>query len=104
MQNTEVVRVSEKCSQVNLKDVIEDLGKRNISSVILEGGGTLNFSMLKENLVQKALFIISPKIIGGSDAITSVEGKGFCSMQEVINLKNTSYKLIENDVVIEGYL
>lgn len=104
LKNVEVVKVSSKNNQVNLKDVIKDLGSKNISSIIVEGGGSINYSMIEENLVQKIVFIIAPKIIGGKESLTPVEGTGFNTINETVKLNDVSIDFIENDIVVEGYL
>lgn len=104
LKNVEVVKVSSKNNQVNLKDVIKDLGSKNISSIIVEGGGSINYSMIEENLVQKIMFIIAPKIIGGKESLTPVEGTGFNTINKTVKLNDVSTDFIENDIVVEGYL
>lgn len=89
---------------VPLKKVMEYLGQLEIDSVLIEGGGTLNWSALKEGVVDKVMFFISPMIIGGVDAKTPVEGVGFKNIGECIRLKNTSVTTIDTDILLEGYL
>ena len=48
---------------------------------MVEGGGTLNFSLLRAGLVDKINVFIAPKIIGGRNALTAVEGEGFTSIE-----------------------
>lgn len=100
----EIIETNTKNNSVDLKELMYELGKRKIDSILLEGGGTLNFSMLNEGLIDKALFFISPKIIGGSDSKTPVEGKGIPLMKDAINLKNTEIKEIDGDILIYGDL
>ena len=56
------IEVSEKNNRVNLKELVKILGQEGIDSILIEGGGTLNFSALEENIVDKAIFYIAPKI------------------------------------------
>ncbi len=62
-------------SQVDLKEALAALGKMGIDGILLEGGGTLNESMLKEDLVQEMRIFLAPKVFGGK-AKTPVEGIG----------------------------
>ena len=98
----EIIKTKNKNNKVDLTEAMFELGKKNIDSILLEGGGNLNFSMLEEKLVDKCLFFVAPKIIGGQNARTSVEGIGFKDIQTSITLKNLKYKNIENDLVIYG--
>lgn len=100
----EVIETNSENNCVNLKELMYELGKRKIDSILLEGGGTLNFSMLNCNLVDKALIFIAPKIIGGANAKTPVEGKGIPLMEEAIKLKNREIKEVDGDILIYGDL
>ncbi len=98
--NCEILILKEKNKKVNLRQLMKELGKREITSVLVEGGGELIGGLVEERLVDKFLFFISPKIIGGRDAITSVEGKGAGIIENSLNLKNTEYKTIGKDLLI----
>jgi diaminohydroxyphosphoribosylaminopyrimidine deaminase/5-amino-6-(5-phosphoribosylamino)uracil reductase len=70
----------------------------------VEGGGTLNGSLFDEGLVDKILFFLSPKIIGGKEATSSVMGKGVSRIDKAIKLKEVKLKRIGEDFLIEGYV
>lgn len=88
--------------RVNLHELMKKLGEMKIDSVLLEGGGTLNFSALKAGIVDRAAFFIAPKIIGGKEAKTPVEGDGIRLMSEAINLEQTETTLVGSDLLISG--
>ncbi len=83
---------------------MEELYKLEIDSVLLEGGGTLNFSALEAGIVNKVMTFISPKIIGGSSAVTPVGGNGIEKMKDAIALSNVRVESFDRDVLIEGYI
>lgn len=87
---------------VDLNYAIKCLGEKSIDSILLEGGGTLNYSMLINGLVDKVMTFISPKIIGGEYAKTPVEGKGIEFMPDAIKLKNLEIKSIDDDILVCG--
>jgi len=99
-----IVHNKKKNKKVNLRQLLKNLGKKQVTSILCEGGGTLAWSLLHENLVDKVLFFVSPKIIGGKNAITSVEGAGISNLDDAIKLKDISINKIGDDVLIEGYL
>jgi len=99
-----VIEVSEKNNKVNLKELIRKLGEEGIDSVLIEGGGTLNFSALEENIVDKVIFYIAPKILGGENSKSCIAGIGFSELSHAVNLKEMSYRRIGEDLVIEGYI
>ena len=88
---------------VNLKNFLKELGEKQITSILCEGGGELAWSLLKDGLVDKILFFIAPKIIGGRDAKTSVEGAGLSRIKDAIKLKEIKFSKIDEDVLIEAH-
>lgn len=101
MENVRIVIVKDKNGRVDLRDLLEKLKEFNISSILLEGGGSLNASMLKENLVDKFYFLIAPKIIG-ADGISAIGSMGIEKIDEVLNLKDVEVSKISTDILIKG--
>ena len=99
-----ILEVKEKDGQVNLKDMFKKLLKMGIFNILVEGGGTLNGSLFDEGLVDKVIFFIAPKIIGGKDAIGSVMGHGAARVERSIKLKDMKLKRSGEDLLIEGYI
>ncbi|ETI91399.1 bifunctional diaminohydroxyphosphoribosylaminopyrimidine deaminase/5-amino-6-(5-phosphoribosylamino)uracil reductase RibD [Clostridium butyricum] len=99
-----IIETKSKKGKVDLQEVVEKLGKEKIDSILLEGGGTLNFSALKEGIVDKVRFYIAPKIIGGENSKNSVSGQGFYNLDDCVNLKDMSYEQMGNEIVVEGYI
>ena len=99
-----VIEVSEKNNKVNLKELVKKLGQEGIDSILIEGGGTLNFSALEENIVDKVIFYIAPKILGGENSKSCIAGIGFSELDNAVNLKDISYRKIGEDLVVEGYI
>lgn len=91
-------------NQVDLNYLLKSLAKRDISSILLEGGSELNFNMLKENLIDKVITFIAPKIIGGKSSKTPVGGEGIELMKDSINTENIKYKTFDDDICIESYI
>lgn len=100
----EVITVKENNSRVDLNDLMAKLGEMGIDSVLIEGGGTLAFSAFKQNIVDKVIYYIAPKIFGGASAKTSVEGNGFDTIAESVKLKNITTKMVDNDICITAYV
>ena len=88
---------------VSLRAVIAYLGEKNIDSVLLEGGGELNYSALKGGLVDKAEVYIAPKILGGRAAKTPVEGTGVQEISMGFYFEKPQVRLIDGDVLLEYY-
>lgn len=90
--------------QVDLNLLMQELYRLEIDSVLLEGGGELNAAALKSKIVDKLMLFIAPKIIGGRNAKTPVEGEGIQLMKDAIKLENVSIGRFDEDIVVEGYL
>ena len=99
-----VLIINSKEKRVNLNNLMDRLGEMNIDSILLEGGGTLNFSALKEGIIDKVQIYIAPKIIGGTLAKTPVEGEGIDKLKNAFNIKDLKVSLLGNDIFVEGYL
>jgi 2,5-diamino-6-(ribosylamino)-4(3H)-pyrimidinone 5'-phosphate reductase len=82
--------------KVNLRNLFQQLEKMGLKKIIVEGGGEINWSVLKLGLVNELVVTISPVVIGGRDAITLVEGKGFTNISDGIKMK-LSNKIIQNE-------
>jgi diaminohydroxyphosphoribosylaminopyrimidine deaminase/5-amino-6-(5-phosphoribosylamino)uracil reductase len=73
-----------------------------INDVLVEGGGELASGLLEEGLVDRLLVFIAPKVIGGRDAITAVEGLGVARMADAAEFKITGVKIFSKDILIEA--
>lgn len=82
--------------RVNLRNLFQQLEKMGLKKIIVEGGGEINWSVLKLGLVNELVVTISPVVIGGRDAKTLVEGKGFTNISDGIKMK-LSNKIIQNE-------
>ncbi len=90
--------------KVDLRELLRELGKREIASVLVEGGGNLNWSLLDAGLVDKIVFFIAPKIVGGDKAPTPVEGMGIRRMTEALLLDEVEVTICGEDIEIIGYI
>lgn len=98
-----ILEIKEKAGQINLKDMMKKLAKMGITSILVEGGGTLIGSLMDEGLVDKFMFFISPKVIGGKDAIASVMGSGVGRIERALRLRDVKLRRLGEDFLIEGY-
>ncbi len=100
----EVYQGQSKDNQVDLKALLKYLGDKEISSLLVEGGATLNYSLIKEGLVDKTLFFIAPRVIGGSKAPTPVGGEGVDFLDEAWEIQDIKVKYLGKDILLTGYL
>ena len=90
--------------KVDLKILLKKLAEQEITSILVEGGGTLHFSLLELGLVDKVFAFVAPKIIGGANAKTAVEGAGFAEIKNAVKLKNLTTERLGDDILICGYV
>ena len=96
----EVLSVSEKNGHIDLKELMKKLGEKNIDSVLIEGGGELNFNAFKEQIVNEAKVFVAPKIFGGRRSKTPVEGEGVMYPSQAFMMKLTGTQLIGGDILL----
>ena len=87
--------------QVDLTKMVLDLSTMGINSMLLEGGGNLNWSFIKHDLIDEMRLAIAPWIVGGKDAITLVEGVGFEKMKQGRKFKLLKVYKRDNYIVLK---
>lgn len=88
--------------RVDINHLFKELGKRDIQSVLVEGGATLFGSLFDAGLPDKAIVFISPKIAGGQDALTPVAGIGIDTIKDSIGISEWQVRHFDGDIMIEG--
>ena len=91
----------EKNGHPDLNVLMQRLGEEKIDSVLIEGGGTVNEAALKAHIVHHVYAYIAPKIFGGEDAKTPVEGSGIRLPQECAKLRLAKITVLLNDMLLE---
>ena len=94
--------VAGSSNHVDMQSLMEQLGAMKISSVLVEGGGSVNFSLLQAGLVDRVYAFIAPKLVGGRDALTPVEGEGFQELDRAVELENIQLRQLGSDVLLTG--
>ncbi len=90
--------------RVDLQWLMKEIGSQGIISVLVEGGSSLASSCLEAEIIDKVIFYIAPKILGGDASFPAVGGRIFRSLQNAHSLTRTSFRPVGDDFVIEGYL
>ncbi len=98
-EKVDVIRCGEE--KVDLVKMMDILYKRGIKSLIVEGGSTLNWEMIKLGLIDEIRIIHMPFIVGGSDTPTLVGGEGFYSLDEIVKTKLRAHFMRGNHLITE---
>mgnify|MGYP001168649724 CR=1 FL=1 len=90
--------------KVNLDWLMKKLGRREITSVLIEGGSSLNAHALEDGIVDKVMFFVAPKIIGGMGSFPAVGGKTHKKLEKAYRIKDLKIRKFGEDFLIEGYI
>lgn len=90
--------------RVDAVELLRTLGGREVSSLLVEGGGRVNDALLQAGLVDKVYAFIAPKLIGGRDALTPVEGEGRERLADAVQLTGLTAETIGEDILLTGYV
>jgi len=99
-----VVVLPARHGRILWRGLLKELGRRGIASLLIEGGAEVNASALREGVVDRLLFFVAPKILGGRDAIDAVGGVSPKKLSEALPLKVTSVTRVGHDILVEGRL
>lgn len=97
----ELLRVDDR-GKVDFIQLLKELGQRKINSVLIEGGGTFHGTVLKSGMINRIYCYIAPKLIGGKEARSPVEGDGFSYMREALEITDTEITKLGEDICITG--
>lgn len=100
----EIIKIPRGTGGLDMEALMRELARRDVTSVLIEGGGTTHASAFEAGIVDKAMFFIAPKIIGGKEAVTAVDGMGSEYMSDAIALEHMRATPVGNDILIEAYV
>lgn len=103
-RGAKVWRLGSRDGRVNLNELLERLAGEGVDSLMVEGGGTVASGFLTEELVDKVMFFVAPKIVGGREALTPVEGEGLEKVKDALQLKDISIEMVGEDLIYTGYV
>ena len=103
LQNQGIEVLEYETESISLRKLLEDLYKREIISVLVEGGESVLGSFFDERLVDKVYAFQAPILIGGKKAVTAIGGEGISTITEAIKLKHVTFKRFEDNLLSIGY-
>jgi len=102
--DVEILELPSEEGLVDLERLMKMLGEREITSVLVEGGGTLLGSLFDHGLVDKVVAFVAPIIIGGKEAKMAVGGKGVDRVADAIRLERVRLEKFGDDLMVSGYV
>jgi 2,5-diamino-6-(ribosylamino)-4(3H)-pyrimidinone 5'-phosphate reductase len=85
---------------INIKNLLRILYKKKIKTLLIEGGGTVNWEFVKQGLVDEVIVTITPYLLGGKNAISLIDGEGFTLIQKAMKLKLKKISRLDNEIVL----
>jgi diaminohydroxyphosphoribosylaminopyrimidine deaminase/5-amino-6-(5-phosphoribosylamino)uracil reductase len=102
-QGAEVLATTSRDGHVDLRALLEELGRRNILTLFVEGGGVINGGFFDAGLVDKVHAVLAPMIIGAAEAPAAVAGRGAYRMAEALRLSEVTVERLGEDILVTGY-
>ena len=87
--------------RVDLTALMSYLHEEGIEKLMLEGGATLNFSMIRAGLIDEINICVAPMVVGGADAKTFFDGEGFDTMDEAVRLELFDSYTLGKDLILK---
>jgi diaminohydroxyphosphoribosylaminopyrimidine deaminase/5-amino-6-(5-phosphoribosylamino)uracil reductase len=100
----EVMSLPMRNGEVSLPALMTMLGKRGLTSVLIEGGSTVNAAALREKLVNHVVLYLAPILMGGQDAKAVIGGRSPKRLADALPLRHATVRRIGKDLVLEGDL
>ncbi len=100
----EIIEFPSEGGAVDLKQLLKALGERQITNVLVEGGGILVGSLFDAGLVDKVVAFYAPIVIGGEEARPAVAGRGIEKLSDCVKLKQVKVERIGEDIMVCGYV
>jgi diaminohydroxyphosphoribosylaminopyrimidine deaminase/5-amino-6-(5-phosphoribosylamino)uracil reductase len=95
-----VIRLDGRDEKLPLEEVLRVLGKMEIMTLLVEGGGEINGYLIEKGLIDKVYWFIAPKIVGGREAPTPVGGRGIPQLKNALPLKSMEIQRFDEDILI----
>ena len=99
----EIIEVPGQDGVIDISQLMVRLGKLGVTSLLIEGGAEVNAAAFESRIVDKYVFFVAPKIVGGEDALPPISGTGVTDMADALRLSECEVERVGDDVLIQGY-
>ncbi len=100
----DVLTLAQKGARVSIRRCLRELGKRGVTSLLVEGGGELNAGFLREGLVNQVYLYVAPLLLGGHNATGLLSGLSPRSLADAVAVSNVQFQVLGEDVLVTGTL
>lgn len=91
-------------NKLDLHELMITLGRMSILSLLIEGGSVVAGTVLREQMVNKVMYFIAPKFIGGHDGFPVFDGQGVKLIQDAVTLQDVTTRRFDDDILVQGYI
>ena len=102
-RGAEVVAFPRHDAHVDLLALLYELARRDILSLLVEGGGVILGGFFDRGLVDKVQAVIAPLIVGAADAPAAISGQGAYRMADALRLRDVTVERLGDDILVSGY-
>ena len=99
-----VLVLPDQDGRVSFKDLMIALGRRGITSLMIEGGAEVNASALRAKVVDKIIWFVAPHLMGGKESISVLGGSAPESLKDMVSINDIRFRKVGEDLMIEGYV
>ena len=99
-----IVQLAVDEDKLPLEEVLRVLGEMEITTLLVEGGGEINGSLIEKGLIDKVYWFIAPKIVGGRESPTPVGGRGILHLKDALPVNLMEIQRFDEDIAITGYI
>jgi diaminohydroxyphosphoribosylaminopyrimidine deaminase/5-amino-6-(5-phosphoribosylamino)uracil reductase len=103
-KGAETIELPERNEVVALEPLLDELGRRGIASLLVEGGARVHWSFLEQGLADYLMVYVAPKVVGGANAPGPVAGQGLKQMAEAWQVAVAKLTPLGDDILAEGTL
>ena len=98
----EVLVIPDKQGRVEWRVLLEELGRRGMNALLIEGGAEVNASALRSDVVDRVVFFLAPILLGGQDAIGAIGGRSPARLTDALSIQDPMVSRIGSDIMVEG--
>jgi diaminohydroxyphosphoribosylaminopyrimidine deaminase/5-amino-6-(5-phosphoribosylamino)uracil reductase len=103
-KNIRFLETGLKDNRLDLRQLMVKLGDMSVMSLLIEGGGTVAASALSAGIVNKLVYFLAPRLMGGSDGKAVFEGKGVEKLSDAVTLEQMTVTRVGQDILVQGYV
>jgi len=99
---TELLAVCPGPGPVNLDALLDELGRRQVSNLMIEGGSAILTQFIQQGLADEIYAFIAPKLIGGATSPCPFAGAGIANISQALQLQNVTFRKFGTDLMLHG--